>query len=214
MPSETSPRILRCSSWRAARQRGADRREGILAARRDVGRAADHVEPSSPVPSSTSADAEAVGVRMRPTASTSRRPRMSLEVRVQRLDRVDRRAQHGARRSRDVAGVEHAPAQEPEPADGRRSSAPADAELARGTACRPRQQPDVGNAVAQHRDAVRAPCRRPSRCTAPDRAAVLEHRRMHHAAAQDLHPARALAGGAAAARGRAGTRRPSRPTAR
>ena len=60
------------------------------------------------------------------------------------------------------------------------------------------EQPDVGNAVAQHRDALRAHAEGEAGVALGVDAAVLEHRRMHHAAAEDLHPAGALARGAAA----------------
>ena len=61
------------------------------------------------------------------------------------------------------------------------------------------EQPDVGHAVAQHRDAGRPHAEREAGVALRVDAALLEHARMHHAAAENLHPAGALAGTAAGA---------------
>ena len=62
----------------------------------------------------------------------------------------------------------------------------------------PQQQPDIRHAVAQQRDPVRPHPEGPAGVALRIEMHVLEHRLVHHPAAEDLHPARSLARGTAA----------------
>ena len=124
---------------------------------------------------------------------------------VQRLDRVDRRAEHGQAVG-DVARRRARGGGSPRASGGRRSSAAPATRAAAATHCL--QEPHVpvvaaAGCPARRSAAARsgaAPCRTPSRCSAPDRGRTFSSTaRMHHPAAEDLHPAGALARGAAAA---------------
>src|SRR5207253_1976376 len=59
------------------------------------------------------------------------------------------------------------------------------------------KQPDVGNAVPEHRDPLGSHAPRESGVLLAVDLAVLEHSRVHHAGAKDFHPPRLLTGGAA-----------------
>src|SRR5215216_3896376 len=56
------------------------------------------------------------------------------------------------------------------------------------------QQTDVWNSKAQHGDSMRPHPKGPSGVALGIDPRVLEHRRMHHPAAEDFHPAGAFAG--------------------
>ena len=196
IPSDTSPRIFRFSSVRPPGQRRADRREGILLPGGDVGRAAHHVarRAAAVVHRRRGGAGRRWGAgapRAPAPTTTCARPGWSGSI-------ASTAAPSAARRRATSCGVERAAEERLEPAAG-------DVHLARPRELREEahvalvEQADVGNAVAQHGDALRPHAEGEAGVPLGVDAAVLEHLGMHHAAAEDLHPAGALAGGAAAA---------------
>src|SRR5690606_31605107 len=84
-------------------------------------------------------------------------------------------------------------------ASGAMHSSIASAELGQESHVAAVEQPDVGDAVAHHRDALRSHSAGPSAPALRIEPTIAEHRLVHHSATEDLHPAGSLAGATTAA---------------